>query len=332
MAGILGRILGSNEELHLLSRLIKDHGRRHTVLYLLAIFFLVLVATSTSLSAYIMKDVINEVLIGHNWAAVVFVSSAVIVIFLVKGASTYGQQVTLSYVANAIVAAVQRRLYAHTLEMDVPYFAERHTAEFVGQTNFASSSAAAVLNTIITSIGRDALSLAGLIAVMVLQDPMLSVFSLIIVPPAIFGVQRLVRRAKQVMRTEFQQGLVVMEVTQETVQGIQMVKAYTLEKLLRARMHAAIDAVQVAANKMARVGARSSPLMETLGGLAIGIAVLHRLEGERVACLAGRTRLLHLRAHHGLRAGQAVGADECEPRRADGGCENTLHLSRYARA
>ncbi|MDR3372707.1 MAG: ABC transporter ATP-binding protein [Ancalomicrobiaceae bacterium] len=275
MAGILSRILGSNEELHLLSRLINDHGRRHVALYLLATFFLVLVATSTSLTAYIMSDVIDQVFIGHNWGAVVFVSIAILVIFLVKGGSTYGQQVTLSYVANAIVAAVQRRLYAHTLDMDVPYFADRHTAEFIGQTNFASGSAAAALNTIITSVGRDALSLVGLVAVMVLKDPVLSVFGLIIVPPAIIGVQRLVLRAKKVMKTEFLQGLVVMEVTQETVQGIQTVKAYTLEKLLTDKMHAAIASVQAASNKLARVGARSSPLMETLGGLAIAAMVFY---------------------------------------------------------
>ncbi|MDR3496704.1 MAG: ABC transporter ATP-binding protein [Ancalomicrobiaceae bacterium] len=275
MTGFFGRFLASNEELRLLTRLIKDHGQRHTLHYLLAIFFMVLVATSTSLSAYIMKDVINEVFGGHNWGAVVFVSSAVMAIFLVKGGATYGQQVTLSYIANSIVAAVQRRMFAHTLALDVPYFAERHTSEFVARNTFASQGAAGALNTVVTSIGRDALTLVGLITVMVLQDPVLSMFGLIIVPPAILGVQRLVRRAKQVMRTEFQQGMVVMEVTQETVQGIQMVKSYTLEKPLSQRMNGAIAAMQAASDKMARVGARSSPLMETLGGLAIAIMVFY---------------------------------------------------------
>jgi ATP-binding cassette subfamily B protein len=49
---------------------------------------------------------------------------------------------------------------------------------------------------------------------------------------------------------------------------------------MRQKQHAAIDAVESAANKLALVGARSSPMMETLGGLAIAIVVMYG--GSRV--------------------------------------------------
>ena len=71
-----------------------------------------------------------------------------------------------------------------------------------------------------------------------------------------------------------------METLQETLQGIRIVKAFTLEDTMRERFDRNVAAVEHEANKMARVSNRSSPLMETLGGCAIAIAITY--SGYRV--------------------------------------------------
>ena len=67
----------------------------------------------------------------------------------------------------------------------------------------------------------------------------------------------------------------ILESLQETAQGIRVVKAFTLESFMRARQRAAIASFERAANKLSMVGARSSPLTETLGGIAIAIVVVY---------------------------------------------------------
>jgi len=62
---------------------------------------------------------------------------------------------------------------------------------------------------------------------------------------------------------------------QETLQGIRIVKAFTLEDIMRERFDRNVATVEHEANKMARVANRASPLMETLGGCAIAIAVTY---------------------------------------------------------
>ena len=61
---------------------------------------------------------------------------------------------------------------------------------------------------------------------------------------------------------------------QETAQGIRIVKAFNLEPIMRARMHGAIEAVRQRSNKMNGISARTGPLMETLGGLAVAGVML----------------------------------------------------------
>jgi ATP-binding cassette subfamily B protein len=115
----------------------------------------------------------------------------------------------------------------------------------------------------------------GLVTVMVLQDPLMSFFSFVVVPPAFLILRKLIRRIYSIARTQFHGGTRILETMQETLQGIRIVKAFTLEDIMRERFDRNVAAVEHEANKMARVSNRASPLMETLGGCAIAIAVTY---------------------------------------------------------
>ena len=65
---------------------------------------------------------------------------------------------------------------------------------------------------------------------MVVQDPMLSLITLVVVPPALLVLRKLIRRIYAVARNQFTGGALILETMQETVQGIRIVKAYTLEE------------------------------------------------------------------------------------------------------
>jgi ATP-binding cassette, subfamily B, bacterial MsbA len=105
-------------------------------------------------------------------------------------------------------------------------------------------------------------------------------FSFVVAPPAFFILRKLIRRVYAIGRSQFQGGTRILETLQETLQGIRIVKAFTLEDTMRERFDRNVAAVEHEANKMARVSNRSSPLMETLGGCAIAIAITY--SGYRV--------------------------------------------------
>src|SRR5439155_1444719 len=75
--------------------------------------------------------------------------------------------------------------------------------------------------------------------------------------------------------SQFTGGAAILETLQETLQGVRIVKAFTAEDVMRARVEKSIGEVEQASNKMARVANRSSPLMETLGGCALALAVVY---------------------------------------------------------
>jgi ATP-binding cassette subfamily B protein len=261
--------------MRLIARLLGDQGAKHWKGYVFATAMTVVVAASTTMSAWIMKDVVNEIFVAKKLAAIWIIGGAIVGIYAVKGFSTYGQAVVLARVANAIVANVQERIFKKMLAMNLAFYDLRHSSEFVARQAFISQSASGTLNLLITALARDVLTMLGLASVMITQDPVMSALALIVTPIGVVGVRELGGRVKLVILNEFYGFATILESLQETALGIRVVKAFALESFMFERQRAAIASFERAANKLSIVGARSSPLSETLAGLAVAIVVVY---------------------------------------------------------
>src|ERR1700720_1904347 len=252
----------------LIRRLIAEQGAAYWRRCLLAFVLMAVSAAATAGSAYILGQVINQAYVDKNVRGIAILSGVTVVIFIIKGAATYGHQVILSKISNSILANNQRRLFSKLMSESIAFFSERHSSEFLARLTAGANSVTQVLSLLINAVGRDVLSLIGLVAVMLMQDPYMALLGFAVAPPAMLVLRKLVKRIKGLAHTQFTGTADIMETMQESLQGIRTVKAFTLEQTMRARIDASITAVENNANKMARVSNRASPLMETLGGLA----------------------------------------------------------------
>src|SRR6188768_839702 len=261
--------------LTLVRRLLTEQGMVHWRKYAIAFVLMAVAAGCTAFSAYLIGDVINQAYVNRNLPGIIVLGAITVVLFSLKGLATYGHSVLLSRIGNRIVADNQRAVFSKLLNEGLGFFADRHSSEFIARLSTGAAAATQVINLLITSVGRDLLSLIGLITVMVVQDPVLSFFSFVVAPPAFLILRKLIRRIYSIARTQFHGGTRIIETLQETLQGIRIVKAFTLEDTMRERFDRNVAAVEHEANKMARVSNRASPLMETLGGCAIAIAITY---------------------------------------------------------
>ncbi len=259
----------------LIRRLIMEQGLVYWRRYLLAFSLMAVSAATTAGSAWLLGQVINQAYVDKNVRGIAILSLVTVIIFIIKVAATYGHQVILSKISNAILASNQRALFAKLMNESVGFFSDRHSSEFLARLTAGATSVTQVLSLLINAVGRDVLSLVGLVVVMVSQDPLMSLLGFLVAPPAMLVLRTLVRRIKSLAHTQFTGTADIMETMQESLQGIRTVKAFTLETTMRERIDASITAVENNANKMARVSNRSSPLMETLGGLAVAGGLMY---------------------------------------------------------
>jgi ABC-type multidrug transport system fused ATPase/permease subunit len=259
----------------LIRRLITEQGAAYWRRYLVAFALMGASAAATAGSAWLLGQVINKAYVDKDVRGIALLSGLTVLIFILKGAATYGHQVILSKISNAILANNQRRLFAKLMDESIAFFSERHSSEFLARLTSGAYSVTQVLSLLINAVGRDLLLLIGLVAVMLMQDPYMALLGFAVAPPAMLVLRKLVKRIKGLAHNQFTGTADILETMQESLQGIRTVKAFTLEQTMRERIDASITAVERNANKMARVSNRSSPLMETLGGLAVAGGLMY---------------------------------------------------------
>jgi len=259
----------------LLKRLVAENIRVFLPRYALAIFCMALVAGATGFSAWIMRDLINKVFIDRDARVMVLICGSVALIYIIKGLASYGQEVILARIGNAIVASTQRKIFNALLAQDVPFFQNNPSSDLVTRITYNAQAASSALNLIATSLGRDLLTVAGLLFVMLSQDVVLTGIALIGLP-ILFGViTQLLRRVRILFGSEVRSVAATVATIQETIHGIRVIKAFRLEDSMRQRMAASVGAVEKLSNRMVGVQAITVPLIDTLGGIAVSSVIFY---------------------------------------------------------
>jgi ATP-binding cassette subfamily B protein len=125
------------------------------------------------------------------------------------------------------------------------------------------------MNLTITSTARDLLTFIALLCVMVFQDPVLSIAFVVIAPPLFLALRYISKRLRAATRDAVVLNSHVLGAMQETIQGVSIVKAFTMEEELERKINKLITAAEHRQNRIARLSERNGPLIETVAGFAI---------------------------------------------------------------
>ncbi|MEM7214647.1 MAG: ABC transporter ATP-binding protein [Pseudomonadota bacterium] len=262
-----------DESLAVVNRVLSENWRTYFRRYLLAFGLLALVAASTAYPAYIVRDVINEVFENKNQDVAYILAFAIFAAFTIRGLATYGYLYVLGKIANNIVASYQRRIFTHLMNLGVSFHKSNRSAYLVGQINQNILGMKAMMNDLIVVFARDLFTLVALITVMVLQDPWMSVLALAVLPVIAFVMSRYVRRIRKVARQEVDLNARVTSSIVETSQGMEIVKSFTMEDQMVAKMKDLTEQAEKRSNRIVQLNAKTKPPTEILAGFAIAAAI-----------------------------------------------------------
>ncbi len=243
-------------------------------IYGVAVAAMIVVAATTSATAWIMKAIFDVLSDEPDALPAAAVAAIVVTIFMSKGIAGYIQQVALTKAGNRIVSTIQRRLYRKLLQQEAAWFDATESSDILVRVTQGAQAARTVIDIIVTSFVRDALTLCGLIAVMIWQQATLSAVFLVIGPLALLGVRSVLGRVRRIMQAELVSLTEILKVIQETSAGLRVVRSFGLEPLLEARMDRAVRDVEYRSNAIVRLESATAPMMDTLAGIAIATIVL----------------------------------------------------------
>jgi len=259
----------------LVMRLFKESVRPYIGWIGFALICMVFVAGATALSAWLMKPVINDVFIAKEKTLLLPISIAVLVTFGVKGFANYGQSVLMSFVGQRIITDTQHRLYAHLSRMELGFFHRTPTGNLISRFTVDINMMRAAVSNALAGIGKDFLTLVFLLGVMFHQDWILALIAFLVFPIAIMPIVKLGRRMRKVtVNTQEEMGQFT-TLLEQTFQGARVVKAYGMEEYEKKRVRAIAERIFFLIFKSARIRSMASPIMETLGGIAVALVIYY---------------------------------------------------------
>ena len=264
-----------SEQYQIVARVFSDNFPKYRNRYFIAIFLMIIASAATGASAWMMREVINSILNASDFNKILFVGIAVIVIFAIKGFATYGHTVTLAVIGNSLSASVQKRVFDHLLSLKVEYFDRTSLGEIFTRANAGILATREIIEVLVMTVCRDVLTLFFLALVMFIQEPVISLVVLAIGPLSAMFIRSILRKTRMHAKKQLQDMAASSSLLKEAISGIMMIKTYSLETEMNKRMHNVVEDLRFRNDRIAKLAARTSPIMESLGGMAIGALVIY---------------------------------------------------------
>jgi len=259
----------------LVMRMWRAFIRPHAFWLVVASVAMALVAGTTAITAWLMDPVVNEVFVEKNADLLWLVGGGVLATFVVKSLAAYFQDALLAYVGQRIVADIQSRLFGHLLDQDVALFQARATGTLISHFTFDVQALRQAVSNAIVGLGRDGLSVILLVGVMVYQDWLLSLITLVVAPLTAVPIDRLGRRMRKVSGEAQARMGDLTTLLGQAFHGIRVIKAYGMEPAERGRIGALVDEIARLTIRQGRVRAAVQPIVDVFGGIAVAAVIVY---------------------------------------------------------
>ena len=264
-----------NQDILIIKRLYKDYTKKHWKKIILAIFFSILVAGSTSAIAYLLDPAIEKIFINQDNTLLYAIPIVIMVVFFTKGVSLYIAKVLMIRVSFELKAGVQEDMMKSLISTDTNYIDKIHTGKFISNLSVDVSLLVSLISTALLNIFKDSLSLVGLLTVMFYQNWKLSLIAIIMIPLASIVAKSLGKRITKATRETMDTSASFTKRLVEIFKNHRLIKSFQAENYERERSSEDILNLKDKAIKMTEIFTRNTPIMETLTGIMIGILIFY---------------------------------------------------------
>ncbi len=246
----------------------------------LACVCMAVVAVTNGGTTYLVKPVIDEIFAEKNKDTIVLLSLAYPLLFLLKGVFGFAQSYIMAHVGQSVIRDLRVQLYEHILALDQSFFFGSSTGELLSRVTNDVKLVQASVTKVLTGLVQHFLSIIVLSIVIIKLDWKLAALALTVFPIAVWPLYVFGRKVRTYSkRGQKNVGNLASKIV-DSVKGVRVVQVFQMEQKQTDAFTKEANELYSNLFKQARTRAMSSPIMELIGGIGIGIVVY--LGGSRV--------------------------------------------------
>ena len=261
--------------IEIIIRLYKNYTSKFLKRILLAGFFSILVAGSTSSIAYLLDPAIKKIFVDKDQTLIYLIPIAIILAFSIKGFSLYFAKVNMIHVAENVKKNIQSDMMASLIKADTKVIDNKHTGTIVSNLTTDTSLIVNLVSVVLLNIFKDSLTLIGLLFVMFYQNWKLSLIAIIMIPFASYTAQTLGKKIGKVSTTGMENAAFLNTHLMEIFKNHKLMKIFQRENYESDRINDKLEKVKKTAKKIGTIFVRVSPIMETLTGIMIALLIFY---------------------------------------------------------
>jgi len=258
-----------------LKRLYKDYTKKFLPEIFLAAFFSILVAISTSATAWLLDPAIEKIFLNKDQTLIYLIPLAIIIAFSVKGIALYKAKILMIKVSEEVKKMIQMNMLKSFINADTEIIENRHTGKYISNLNFDVSQITRMLAEGFLSIFKDGLTLIGLLSVMFFQNWKLSLIAIIMIPLATLTAKVLGKRMSKVVTEAQEKSGDLNRYLIDLFKNHKIIKIFQREVFENKRSESFVNNLKEKSIKIASIYLRSAPVMEVLTGLMIALLIFY---------------------------------------------------------
>lgn len=238
-----------------------------------AMVCMVIVAGTTSATAFIVKPVLDDIFLNKNEFMLKLMPLLILLIYVLRGSATYGQEFLMHYVGETIIKRLRDNLYDRISDLSLSFFHAHKTGVLMSRITYDVNIVKTMVSQAVTGALKDVFTIVGLIGVIFYRDWQLALIALFVLPAAFFPIVEFGRRIRR-FSTRSQESMGTLNAfLHETFSGNKIVKAFGMEPYEKKRFFNRNKQLYRFEIKSLRARALTSPVMEILGGIGVALVV-----------------------------------------------------------
>ncbi|MCL1972011.1 MAG: ABC transporter ATP-binding protein/permease [Endomicrobia bacterium] len=247
--------------------------RPYVFRFIVAVVFMSAFAGLATSLLVVLKKVIDGIFIDKNLLMLGFAAVVLPLIFALKGVADYGRSYLLNYIGQNVVRDLRMQLFEKLISLSHDFYVKNSSAKIMSRvTNDLNALQTAIVR-VPASLIKDVLTFLGMIIIAFYLNWKFSLIVFVGFPIAAVPLVIFARKIRKAAKQGQKQMAEIYSSLAQMLAGFSVIKAFNTEKHEEAKFKDENNKFYNFALRVARVDARSSPIMNFMGSVAVAVVL-----------------------------------------------------------
>ncbi|MCF7934981.1 MAG: ABC transporter ATP-binding protein/permease [Synergistales bacterium] len=190
---------------------------------------MILASVCGILPPWILKNVVDEVLIGKDLAVLNMLAVAMVVLYFLKALFTFGQRYLMTWAGQRVILDLRVRLYDHVQRMSLRYINGRRVGELISRVTNDVNVLQDVVTRVAVELVVQCVTVVGMLGFLVYINWKLALVALAVMPGAALLINVTSKKLRKVGHEIQEQVANLASLAQQAIASLRIVHAFATE-------------------------------------------------------------------------------------------------------